>query len=55
MEPPKELDTYIHRSGRTGRAGKKGVCITFYTKKQVGLIERIEKKCHIKMQKVGAP
>ncbi|KAL4480085.1 hypothetical protein ABPG74_020601 [Tetrahymena malaccensis] len=55
LEPPKELDAYIHRSGRTGRAGKKGVCITFYTKKQQSLIERIEKKCHIKMQKVGAP
>ncbi|EGR28753.1 hypothetical protein IMG5_169500 [Ichthyophthirius multifiliis] len=55
LEPPKELDTYIHRAGRTGRAGKTGVCITFFTKKQVGLIERIEKKCHIKMKIVGAP
>ena len=28
-ELPKEHDTYIHRIGRTGRAGKTGVAITF--------------------------
>lgn len=38
LEPPKEIDTYIHRSGRTGRAGKKGVCLTFYTKTQLPLL-----------------
>jgi len=31
MEPPKKVDDYIHRSGRTGRAGKTGVCLTIYT------------------------
>ena len=34
-EPPERAEDYIHRSGRTGRAGKKGTCITFYTPKQV--------------------
>lgn len=32
MEPPKEVESYIHRSGRTARAGKHGTCITFYNK-----------------------
>ncbi len=32
-EPPKDYETYIHRSGRTARAGKTGTCITFYTAK----------------------
>jgi len=32
LEPPKKVDDYIHRSGRTGRAGKKGVCLTIYLK-----------------------
>jgi len=41
LERPKEIDTYIHRSGRTGRAGKSGVCLTFYTKAQFSLLERI--------------
>jgi len=31
LEPPKEAETYIHRSGRTARAGAAGKCITFYT------------------------
>jgi len=30
MSPPNEVEAYIHRSGRTARAGKDGVCITFY-------------------------
>lgn len=33
VEPPKDAETYIHRSGRTARAGRSGVCITFYTLK----------------------
>ena len=33
VEPPKEVETYIHRAGRTARAGRTGTCITFYTKK----------------------
>ncbi len=31
LEPPKEVESYIHRSGRTARAGKSGTCITFYS------------------------
>ncbi|MCB6603440.1 C-terminal helicase domain-containing protein, partial [Erysipelatoclostridium ramosum] len=29
---PKELDYYIHRSGRTGRAGRDGICYALYKK-----------------------
>ena len=28
-EPPKDIDSYIHRAGRTGRAGRKGISIIF--------------------------
>ena len=55
LDPPKDVEAYIHRSGRTGRAGRKGICVTFYNKKQFGLIERIEYKAKIKFKKVGAP
>ena len=55
LEPPKEIDTYIHRSGRTGRAGKSGVCLTFFTKTQLSLLERIERVTKIKMKKIGPP
>lgn len=33
LEPPREVETYIHRAGRTARAGNSGTCITFYTNK----------------------
>jgi ATP-dependent RNA helicase DDX21 len=55
LEPPKEIDTYIHRSGRTGRAGKSGVCLTFFTKAQLSLLERIERVTKIKLKKIGPP
>lgn len=55
LEPPKDVETYIHRSGRTARAGNSGTCITFYTKKQQGLINLIESKAGIKLKKIGAP
>ncbi|KRX08732.1 P-loop containing nucleoside triphosphate hydrolase [Pseudocohnilembus persalinus] len=54
-EPPKDVESYIHRAGRTARAGRKGVCITFYNKKHIGMIERIEKKAQITMRRVAAP
>lgn len=38
IEPPKDTETYIHRSGRTARAGKSGTCITFYMRKTFELI-----------------
>lgn len=54
-EPPKEIDTYIHRAGRTARAGRSGVCITMFTKFTEGLLTRIEQKAKFKFKKIGAP
>ena len=55
LSPPKEIDTYIHRAGRTGRAGKSGVCITFYSRMQKEFLDKIEFKAGIKIKKVGIP
>jgi ATP-dependent RNA helicase DDX21 len=55
LEPPKEIEAYIHRSGRTARAGKLGTCITLYTNKQAQLLEKIEDTAGIKFKKVGPP
>jgi len=54
-EPPKDVDTYIHRAGRTARAGREGTCITLFTKMTEGLLRRIEKTVKIQFKKVGAP
>ena len=55
IEPPKDTETYIHRSGRTARAGRSGTCITFYTLKQKMLVGMIEQRAGIIFQKVGVP
>jgi len=31
FDAPKSIADFIHRTGRTGRAGKKGVALTFLT------------------------
>ena len=38
LEPPKDVETYIHRAGRTGRAGRSGTCVIFYTRAQLSLV-----------------
>ena len=49
---PIEIDSYIHRIGRTARAGKKGKAISFITIKEHHLIKKIEKvtKSNIKKE-----
>ncbi len=42
MCPPMNTEDYIHRAGRTGRAGKKGTCLTFFEKTKSRLIWKIE-------------
>lgn len=41
---PEDLESYIHRVGRTGRAGKEGVAITFVNKTEQRVIHHIERK-----------
>lgn len=55
MAPPKDPETYIHRSGRTGRAGSTGVSITFCSRSKEGLIPIIERKGGFKFERIGAP
>ncbi len=40
---PQELEYYIHRIGRTGRAGKSGIAITFATPRQRNYLKQIER------------
>ncbi|MFC3039080.1 DEAD/DEAH box helicase [Virgibacillus xinjiangensis] len=41
---PKEEDFYIHRVGRTARAGMEGTAVSLYEEKDVKLIEKLEDK-----------
>lgn len=40
---PQEVDSYIHRIGRTGRAGESGMAITFVTPRDQPLLQKIER------------
>ena len=33
-DAPNHMEDYVHRAGRTGRAGNKGTCVTFITPEQ---------------------
>ncbi|MFI3283908.1 MAG: DEAD/DEAH box helicase [Erysipelotrichaceae bacterium] len=52
---PQEDEYYIHRIGRTGRAGKDGVAVTLITPRQRHLIRNIEYKTKAKMIKKELP
>ena len=39
---PKDIHTYLHRIGRSGRWGRKGVGINFITRRDIGKIKEIE-------------
>jgi ATP-dependent RNA helicase DDX21 len=55
IEPPKDPETYIHRSGRTGRAGSTGISITLVDRKKEGLIPYIQNKAGVVFERIGAP
>ncbi len=40
---PRCIEDYVHRIGRTGRAGSSGVALSFAAQQDVGLVKRIEK------------
>lgn len=41
---PKEEDFYVHRAGRTARAGMEGTAISLYTESDLKLIQKLEQK-----------
>lgn len=52
---PDQLESYTHRSGRTGRAGKKGVSIAFINPREGRRIEELERKIKVKFEKIEVP
>jgi ATP-dependent RNA helicase DeaD len=52
---PDDLDFYTHRSGRTGRAGSKGISMIFAHPNDLHLLKRLEKKIKIEFTEVNIP
>ena len=50
LDVPADTDVYIHRCGRTGRAGKRGIMVTIGDETQMRLLSSLEKKLKIRVQ-----
>jgi ATP-dependent RNA helicase DeaD len=54
-EPPEDPEAYIHRAGRTGRAGATGVAISLVSKGEKFELDRIARQYEIPMQERPLP
>ncbi len=54
-ELPDDLEVYTHRSGRTGRAGRSGVCVSLLTNREVYRLKQIERMVNNRFHKMDIP
>jgi ATP-dependent RNA helicase DeaD len=54
-ELPDDVEVYTHRSGRTGRAGKSGICVSITHTRESFKLKQIEKMIQVKLNKVEIP
>lgn len=52
---PQDPESYVHRIGRTGRAGKEGMSVTFITPNEMGYLRVIEELTKKKMTALRPP
>ncbi len=54
-ELPDDIEVYTHRSGRTGRAGKTGVCMSIVHSREIGRIKQTERLVQVPFHKLEIP
>ncbi|HQW84285.1 MAG TPA: DEAD/DEAH box helicase [Ferruginibacter sp.] len=54
-ELPDDMEVYTHRSGRTGRAGKTGICLSICHSRESYKIRSLEKMINAKFHKLDVP
>ena len=52
---PDDIETYVHRSGRTGRADQRGICLSLINLREKSKIKRIEKIVGRPFEKASIP
>lgn len=52
---PQDSESYVHRIGRTGRAGKTGLAVTFVTPREIDHLRLIERATNRKMERRAVP
>src|SRR3984885_3083632 len=55
FELPDDMEVYTHRSGRTGRAGKSGICISICHSREVFKIKQLERMVNSNFHKLDIP
>ena len=55
MNMPDEMEFYTHRSGRTARAGKKGISLALVSKREISRIQQVERGIKRRFTKVPVP
>ena len=54
-ELPDDVEIYTHRSGRTGRAGNTGICMSVIHSREMGKIRQIERMVQVPFRKLEIP
>ena len=54
-ELPDDVEVYTHRSGRTGRAGKTGICMSIIHGRELFKIKQIERMVQVPFHKLEIP
>jgi ATP-dependent RNA helicase DeaD len=52
---PEDPEAYVHRIGRTARAGKAGIAITFVTPRERALLKTIERLIRVNLRRMKIP
>ena len=52
---PQDPESYVHRIGRTGRAGKTGAAITFVAPREMGYLRTVEETTKKRMKRMQVP
>ena len=55
FDVPREAEAYVHRIGRTGRAGRHGEAVTFLTPKEKGKLRQIERLTGNRLEEITLP
>ena len=55
FELPDDVEVYTHRSGRTGRAGNTGICMSIVHTREIGKVRQIERMVQVPFHKLEIP
>lgn len=55
FDVPREAETYVHRIGRTGRAGRQGEALAFVTPSEQSRLRTIERTTRVPLEQVTIP